>query len=85
MYALLIFAAQYMLSWLYPALQGYTTWLLFILLIGAMVGVKHPPSLIEEPLSRTRKTLGWLALLIFILCLTPNPIELVQSAATATP
>jgi len=84
MYALLIFATQYLLSWLYPAFHGYTTWLFFLLLVGAFAGVKHPPSPIEEPLNRTRKILGWLALLIFILCLTPDPIDIILPP-TATP
>ncbi|MBS1559177.1 MAG: site-2 protease family protein [Bacteroidetes bacterium] len=85
MYALLIFTSQYLISWLYPSLHGYTTWLLFVLIVGAMAGVQHPPSPIEEPLNRTRKILGWLALVIFILCIAPNPIDLVPLTAMATP
>lgn len=85
MYALLIFTSQYLISWLYPSLHGYTTWLLFVLIVGAMAGVQHPPSPIEEPLSRTRKILGWLALAIFILCIAPNPIDLIPATTTATP
>jgi len=82
MYALGIFTLQYVVGWLVPSIHGYSAWLAFILLIGWMVGVPHPPSEIEEPLDSTRKILGWLALLIFLLCLTPTPIDLILPTAT---
>ncbi|MBS1681685.1 MAG: site-2 protease family protein [Bacteroidetes bacterium] len=74
MYALIIFTAQYMISWSFPAFSGYNGWVLFLLLVGAFAGVYHPPSEVEQPLDLKRKILGWLALLIFVLCITPNPI-----------
>ncbi len=81
MYAMGIFAVQYLLVTTFPDLRGYSGWLLFVFLIGRFVGVAHPPSEIEEPLDDTRKILGWLALLIFVLCFTPNPLEVVITAA----
>ena len=81
MYALGIFAVQYLLVTTFSGLRGYSGWLLFVFLIGRFVGVAHPPSEIEEPLDDTRKILGWLALLIFVLCFTPNPLEVVITAA----
>ena len=81
MYALGIFAVQYLLVTTFPGLHGYSGWLLFVFLIGRFVGVAHPPSEIEEPLDDTRKILGWLALLIFVLCFTPNPLEVAITAA----
>lgn len=81
MYALGIFAFQYLLVTTFPDLHGYSGWLLFVFLIGRFVGVAHPPSEIEEPLDDTRKILGWLALLIFVLCFTPNPLEVAITAA----
>lgn len=81
MYALGIFAVQYLLVTTFAGLHGYSGWLLFVFLIGRFVGVAHPPSEIEEPLDDTRKILGWLALLIFVLCFTPNPLEVVITAA----
>ncbi len=83
MYALVIFTLQYITGWLVPSIHGYSGWLVFTLLIGWMVGVPHPPSEIEQPLDAKRKILGWLALVIFILCLTPAPISLLS--ATAAP
>jgi hypothetical protein len=41
------------------------------------MGVHHPQPPVDEPLDFNRKLLGWLALLIFILCFTPAPLEVV--------
>ena len=84
MYALIIFTTQYIVGWLIPSIHGYSAWLAFILLVGWMAGVPHPPSEIELPLDSNRKILGWLALAIFILCLTPEPI-VIDAVTTATP
>jgi membrane-associated protease RseP (regulator of RpoE activity) len=77
MYTLLVFGAQYTLTVVFPTIHGYSGWLLFGLLLGRLLGIKHPPSEIEESLDEKRKILGWIAILIFIVSLTPNPIELV--------
>ncbi len=78
MYALIMFAGMFLLSWLYPTLEGYSGWLLFGFLIGRFIGIQHPPSEIEEPLDMKRIILGWLALLIFIICFTPAPLTIIQ-------
>jgi membrane-associated protease RseP (regulator of RpoE activity) len=78
MYALIMFAALFVLSWLYPNLQGYSGWLLFGFLIGRFIGIQHPPSEIEEPLDTKRIILGWLCLLIFIICFTPAPLTIAE-------
>lgn len=77
MIAVIIFSLQYFIVLLFPKAVGYPGWLLFAFIIGRFLGVPHPPTEIEEPLSLTRKVLGWLALIIFLLCFTPNPIELI--------
>lgn len=77
MYALLIFTIQYAVVTIFPTVTGYPGWLLFAFLIGKFVRVVHPPSEIEEPLTTGRKILGILALLIFVLCFTPQPLELI--------
>jgi hypothetical protein len=74
MYALLIFTVQYVVSWKFPIVQGYGGWTLFLLLVGNLAGVLHPPSEIEQPLNVNRKILGWFALIVFTLCITPDPI-----------
>lgn len=85
MYALGVFAVVYLMGMFFPAVQGYPGWLLFIFIIGRFIRVPHPPSEVEEPLDPGRQLLGWIALLIFVLCFTPKPIEilLVTPAAPA--
>ena len=76
MYAVLIFAGQLLLSMVYPDIEGYSGWLLFVFILGRFVGIQHPPSDIEEPLDTKRIVMGWLCLIIFILCFSPSPIVL---------
>jgi hypothetical protein len=56
-----------------------TTWLVWtILTVGMLVmfGRHHPPTFDEhEPLDRTRMILAGVALVMFILCFTPAPIQ----------
>ncbi|MBS1977672.1 MAG: site-2 protease family protein [Bacteroidetes bacterium] len=83
MYAMIVFAAQFILQWLIPGIHGYSGWMLFAFLIGRFLRVHHPPSEIEAPLSTGRKILGWIALLVFILCFAPAPIELIAPTPPA--
>ncbi|MBX7126531.1 MAG: site-2 protease family protein [Cyclobacteriaceae bacterium] len=83
MTAIAVFAVQYLATWMIPSLSGYSGWLLFAFLVGRFGGVLHPPALIEEPLTPGRKLIGWLALLIFVLCMTPWPIEMLLVTETA--
>ncbi|HNT51627.1 MAG TPA: site-2 protease family protein, partial [Cyclobacteriaceae bacterium] len=77
MYALIIFTTQYGLVSFFPTVQGYPGWLLFVLLIGRFVKVSHPPSEIEERLTTGRIILGCIAILIFIICFTPQPLQVI--------
>lgn len=74
MYALLIFALQFVIVAVFPTVDGYRPWVFFALLIGKFIGVFHPPSEIEKPLDLKRITLGWISLAIFVLCFSPKPI-----------
>jgi membrane-associated protease RseP (regulator of RpoE activity) len=65
------------ISDLYPHITGYSGFLLFALLLGRFLGIYHPPVKIEEPLNLWRKVLGWLALLIFVLCFSPKPLDFI--------
>lgn len=49
-------------------------WIVWSFFIAYVVKIEHPPSLYERPLSPARKTLGWLSMAIFILCISPNPL-----------
>lgn len=76
MYTLLIFAAQFSLMVYVPGISGYQGWLLFAFVLGRFIGTDHPPAEIEQPLDGNRVLLGWIALLVFVLCFSPAPIEL---------
>ena len=60
----------------FPGIRGYEGWLLFAFIVGRFIGVEHPPSEIEQPLGPNRVLLGWIALLVFIICFSPAPLEL---------
>jgi membrane-associated protease RseP (regulator of RpoE activity) len=55
------------------------SWLVWTLLMGGMLiafGPQHPPTLDEDvPLDPTRRWLALAALVIFVLCFTPAPIQ----------
>ncbi|MBO9701386.1 MAG: site-2 protease family protein [Sporocytophaga sp.] len=72
--ATVVFTLHFFLSILMPSLQGAVGYLVFALLFGRFLGIYHPPAEIEEPLSTSRKILGWVALIIFIICFSPQPI-----------
>lgn len=81
MFAVIMFAALFIVSWAFPTLEGYSGWLLFGFLIGRFIGIQYPPSEIEEPLDTKRVILGWLALIIFIICCSPAPLTIVEVVA----
>lgn len=76
-----IFIIQYGLSFLFPEIEGYAGWLLFGLIIGRFLGVQHPASMHEIPLDTKRKVMGWIAVVVFILCLSPQPFLFMEVTA----
>lgn len=68
-----VMAVQFGLAWLFPDLNGYHGWLLFGLILSRFLGIFHPPAPDERPLSTSRKILGCIALVVFILCFSPTP------------
>jgi Zn-dependent protease len=80
LYAVIIFTAQFLVNYLF-GFVGYSGWLLFGYVLGRFLGVKHPPFLDNSPLSTGRKVLGWVALIVFILCFSPEPfvLEIIES------
>ena len=75
MYVLLMFALQFSLMVYTPGIKGYEGWLLFAFIVGRFVGTGYPVSEIERPLDPKRVLVGWLALLMFVLCFSPAPIQ----------
>lgn len=55
---------------------GFTGWFFWLLLIGWIVGPFHPPALDDvTELDRTRRIIGYLVIIIFILVFTPVPLR----------
>lgn len=75
MYVALMFGVQFSMMVYMPGIKGYEGWLLFAFILGRFIGIEHPPSEIEKPLDTNRVILGWLALIIFILCFSPAPLQ----------
>jgi len=73
-FALTIFVIQLVIGIFFPNIEGYRGWLLFAFLIGKFLGVYHPIAMDESPLDLKRKILGWLALIIFIISFSPQPL-----------
>lgn len=76
MYALLMFAVHFVSANYFPAVTGYHGWLLFAFIVGRVIGVRHPGSTLELPLNPARVALGWITLIVFILCFSPAPITI---------
>ena len=64
---------QVLISFAFPEADGYSGWLVFGLLLSRVMGIFHPSCPDERPLTPTRKALGVLAFVIFILCFSPSP------------
>jgi membrane-associated protease RseP (regulator of RpoE activity) len=73
--ALGVVLLQLVLSQYLASLSGYSGFLAFGFLIGRVLGVYHPATFDKKPLNSWRIALGWLSLIIFVLCFSPNPIQ----------
>jgi membrane-associated protease RseP (regulator of RpoE activity) len=69
----LVIGLQQILQLLFKELDGHMLWLVFSLIAVKWIGVEHPPVTYEIPLNFGRKVIGWVAIIIFILCITPKP------------
>ncbi len=58
-------------------MESSPIWIFWIFFITFFVKVEHPPVLIERPLTPTRKVLGWLSMLIFVLSISLNPLSII--------
>jgi membrane-associated protease RseP (regulator of RpoE activity) len=51
------------------------SWLVWWFLSRFVVGLRHPPALVEEPLGRGRRAVGWLSLALFLATFVPVPVS----------
>ncbi|MEM6265783.1 MAG: hypothetical protein AAGI38_24995, partial [Bacteroidota bacterium] len=70
-------AIQALIKWFFPDIRPNLIWLIYAVMAVRFIGLNHPPAIHEHSLSTSRKALGWFALVIFVLCFTPEPIILV--------
>jgi len=56
---------------------GSLIWIFWSFFLAYFVGVEHPPARYEKALDPKRKFLGWSCMVIFVLCISPNPIYLI--------
>jgi membrane-associated protease RseP (regulator of RpoE activity) len=61
-----LFVAGVFLSW---------NWLLWWFLTRVLVGLRHPPTLLEEPLDPRRRAVALLSLALFALTFVPVPVS----------
>ena len=73
---LAFFGVQGLLKLAFPAWEPQGIWLIYSLLLVRAVRLDHPPAYIESRVNRPRQALGWLAILIFVLSITPAPLRL---------
>ncbi len=53
---------------------GSLIWVFWSFFLVFFVRIEHPPVLFEQPLSPARRRLGWISMVVFILCISPTPI-----------
>lgn len=58
--------------------SGFGVWLFFAMLILFFVKIEHPPVYYEREIGKTRRILGWLTMIIFILCISPTPFYIIM-------
>ena len=68
-----VVAAQLVVSWVRPDIEGYSGFLVFSFVLGRFLGIYHPETEVDEPLDARRQVLGWIALIVFVLCFSPRP------------
>jgi len=77
--ALSVVSLQLLISYFFPTIEGYSGFLAFGLIIGRFLGVYHPSTSDMKPLTLERKILGWVALIIFVICFSPKPFTIIQN------
>ena len=80
MMALIVFVSQILIKFNFPSIDANPIWLVYTLMVVRLVGLDHPAATYEHRVNRPRQLLGWLAILIFVLCFSPVPISVVGGA-----
>ncbi len=59
--------AESVTAWSWPG------WILWAFILKRVLGINHPPTMLDHKLSAGRTLTGWIAIIIFLLCFTPVP------------
>ncbi len=71
-----ILVVQALAGFVVAGLEVNPIWLLYAFMGARVIGVDHPVALDDSPLSTGQKIMGCVAIAIFILCFSPNPITI---------
>lgn len=75
----LIVSIAYLYFWVGSFAQsGSLIWVVWSFFLVYFVKIEHPPVIYEQPLSPGRRRLGWISMVIFLLCISPTPIYFVN-------
>lgn len=74
---LIILMIQVVIKLNIPSIQSNFIWLFYGWMVVRFIKVDHPPARHEHRVNRPRQILGWVAIVIFILCFTPSPIQVI--------
>ena len=76
MMTVILVMIQIMFKYNFGQLEVNMIWLFYAFLVVRFIGVEHPPAQEEHQVNRPRKILGWIALVIFVLCFSPSPLRI---------
>ncbi|TAE50724.1 MAG: site-2 protease family protein [Bacteroidetes bacterium] len=82
--AIILFLSQATLKWVFPDYAPNLIWLIYAWMGLRFIKVDHPPAAHEHRLDWGRMVLGGIAILIFILCFTPDPLRVEGPEPVAT-
>ena len=57
---------------------GSLIWVFWSFFLVYFVKIEHPPVIYEQPLSSRRRILGWVSMIVFLLCISPSPISIIS-------
>lgn len=76
-FSLILFLTQMILKLNFPSITPNFIWIFYSFLVIRFIKPDHPAAFHEHKVNLPRQLLGWLAILIFIICFTPSPIQIV--------
>ena len=74
--AVVLFSVQFLIKAIFPEIEVNGIWLMYAFFAVTFIGLDHPAAIDDTPLDTGRKILGYLALLIFVLCFSFAPLQM---------